>query len=99
LHARLLSVLCGAAATCGGAAGTALRAADLPDDGLLEFLGSVDSEDGGWHDYLARTDIDQIARRAAPRPAAPPAGAPGPPGGAPPPQDTPVRPADPVTPP
>ena len=34
------------------------------DDGLLEFLGSVDSEDKDWHDYLAGTDIDQVARRA-----------------------------------
>jgi hypothetical protein len=40
-------------------------AADGPvDDGLLEFLGSVDSEDKGWDEYLARTDIDQVARRA-----------------------------------
>lgn len=39
--------------------------ADGPvDDGLLEFLGSVDSEDKGWHEYLAGTDIDQVARRA-----------------------------------
>jgi hypothetical protein len=43
---------------------TAVRAADAPDDGLLEFLGSVDSEDKDWHDYLARTDIDKVARRA-----------------------------------
>ena len=29
-------------------------AADGPvDEGLLEFLGSVDSEDTDWHDYLA----------------------------------------------
>ena len=43
-----------------------LCAADKPvDDGLLEFLGSVDSEDTNWHDYLARTDIDKVARRAA----------------------------------
>ena len=41
------------------------HAADGPvDDGLLEFLGSVDSEDKGWHDYLAGTDIEQVARRA-----------------------------------
>jgi hypothetical protein len=40
------------------------RAADLPDDGLLEFLGSVDSEDKNWNEYLARTDIDKVARRA-----------------------------------
>jgi hypothetical protein len=37
----------------------------MPDPGLLEFLGSVDSEDKAWHDYLARTDIDQVAKRAA----------------------------------
>ncbi len=43
---------------------SAARASDTPDDGLLEFLGSVDSEDKDWHDYLARTDIDEIARRA-----------------------------------
>jgi hypothetical protein len=42
-----------------------LHAADMPDPGLLEFLGSVDSEDKAWHDYLARTDIDQVAKRAA----------------------------------
>jgi hypothetical protein len=58
------------------------HAADGPvDEGLLEFLGSVDSEDKDWHDYLAGTDIDQVARRAghAPPsepPIAPPAGAP-----------------------
>ena len=34
------------------------------DDGLLEFLGSVDSDDKNWHDYLAGTDIDQVARGA-----------------------------------
>jgi hypothetical protein len=44
----------------------ALRATESPDDGFLEFLGSVDSEDKDWHDYLARTDIDKVARRAAP---------------------------------
>ena len=42
-----------------------LHAADMPDPGLLEFLGSVDSEDKAWNDYLARTDIDQVAKRAA----------------------------------
>lgn len=43
---------------------SATRATEAPDDGLLEFLGSVDSEDKDWHDYLARTDIDKVARRA-----------------------------------
>ena len=42
-----------------------VAAADAPvDEGLLEFLGSVDSEDSDWHDYLSGTDIDQVARGA-----------------------------------
>jgi len=45
---------------------SASRATESPDDGFLEFLGSVDSEDKDWHDYLARTDIDKVARRAVP---------------------------------
>jgi len=57
--ARLAALLCGLAVM------TAARAADVPDDGLLEFLGSIDTEDKAWHDYLARTDIDQVARRPA----------------------------------
>jgi len=60
------------------------QAADQPvDPALLEFLGSVDTEDKDWHDYLAHTDIDQVARRAAnargnqtPAAAAPPASEP-----------------------
>jgi hypothetical protein len=55
-----------------------VHAAELPvDDGLLEFLGSVDSEDKAWRDYLAGTDIDQVARRAGTAPGNP--GANGPP--------------------
>jgi hypothetical protein len=82
-------------------------AAEKPvDDGLLEFLGSVDSEDKNWHEYLAGTDIDQVASHpghagnasgnpgtAAP-PAAPPSAAPPsaapPPAGAPPPTAPPL---------
>jgi hypothetical protein len=40
------------------------HAADKPDPALLEFLGSVDTEDKDWHDYLAHTDIEQVAKRA-----------------------------------
>lgn len=34
------------------------------DDELLEFLGSVDSETGDqdWIDYLARTDVEKVAK-------------------------------------
>jgi len=76
--AWLLGVLLG-----GGAVLSTARTADMPDDELLEFLGSVDSEDKDWHDYLARTDIDKVARRAAnganspPSAAAPPCHQPG----------------------
>ena len=43
----------------------AAYAADAPvDPGLLEFLGSVDTEDKNWHEYLAHTDIDQVAKRS-----------------------------------
>jgi hypothetical protein len=55
---------------------SSLRAADKPvDPGLLEFLGSVDTEDKDWHDYLARTDIDQVAKRASNVRGRPPASA------------------------
>jgi hypothetical protein len=53
---------------------TAARSAEPKVDGdLLEFLGSVDSEDKDWHDYLARTDIEKVAQRPARAPPVPPA--------------------------
>jgi hypothetical protein len=57
-----------------------VHAADMPvDDGLLEFLGSVDSDDKNWREYLAATDPP--ARRAGtapsnPNPPVPPAAPP-----------------------
>ena len=40
-----------------------VHAADEPvDPDFLEFLGSVDSNEAGWHDYLAQTDVDQVAK-------------------------------------
>jgi len=57
-----------------------LHAGNAPvDEGLLEFLGSVDSEDKGWHEYLASTDIDKVARRTAGARVNPVASAPPPP--------------------
>lgn len=49
---------------CGGALLMApVRAADEPvDPDFLEFLGSVDSNEAGWHDFLAETDVDQVAK-------------------------------------
>jgi len=57
----------------GGAVLNMARAAEVPDDELLEFLGSVDTEDKDWHDYLARTDIDKVARRTSDGANSPPA--------------------------
>ena len=49
---------------CGGTLFVApLQAADEPvDPDFLEFLGSVDSSEAGWHDYLAATDLDQLVK-------------------------------------
>lgn len=65
----LRAMLLGTAAVVASA-----RAAEPKVDGdLLEFLGSVDSEDKDWHEYLARTDIEKVAQRAARAPPVPPA--------------------------
>jgi hypothetical protein len=47
--------------------------ATAPDDDLLEFLGSVDSEGGdeAWLEYLSQADIGKVARGHKPAPAAP----------------------------
>lgn len=54
-----------------------LRAADPPaktiepaDEDLIEFLGSVDSDDEGWKQYLARTGTQTPTAKEPP--AAPP---------------------------
>lgn len=88
-----------ALASSGGSVSITAQATEAPDDGLLEFLGSVDTEDKDWNDYLARTDIDRIARRAgngadnpggAPASARPrPGDAPDAPGASPPPDSDP----------
>jgi hypothetical protein len=46
------------------------------DDDLIEFLGSVDSDDEGWRQYLRRTGLQQPAAKKPP-PAPPPSSAPG----------------------
>ncbi len=68
-----------AAAPAAGFAGDPLQqSADAPvDEGLLEFLGSVDSpadstqpDGGGWLDYLSQVNIGKAAK-ASPAPQAP----------------------------
>jgi len=39
-----------------------------PDDELLEFLGSVDSEDAEWNEYLTHTDIAAAAKNSSSEP-------------------------------
>jgi hypothetical protein len=49
---------------CGVLFAVTLHASDESvDPDFLEFLGSVDSNDIGWHDYLAATDVDAVAQR------------------------------------
>jgi hypothetical protein len=59
---------------CGSALAVApLRAGDKATDAdLLEYLGSVDSNEAGWHDYLAATDVDKLIKPSGARAAAPP---------------------------
>lgn len=48
-----------------GLAAAPLRAADTPADAdFLEYLGSVDSNEAGWHEYLAETDVSKVAKPA-----------------------------------
>jgi hypothetical protein len=79
-----------------------VHAAEMPvDDGLLEFLGSVDSDDKNWREYLAATATDPAAKRTGTAPANPGASVPpasAPPSAAPPPGSAP-RPGAPAVPP
>jgi hypothetical protein len=72
-----------------------VHAAEMPvDEGLLEFLGSVDSDDKNWHDYLAGSGLDQVAAHPGRNPGAtapPPPPAPPPLPNAPPPSAPPIE--------
>jgi hypothetical protein len=57
LTQRALGLLCG-----GVLAATAYAAEPAIDADLLEYLGTVDSNDAGWQDYLEQTDIDKVAK-------------------------------------
>ncbi|HEY6514875.1 MAG TPA: hypothetical protein VIY50_01935 [Steroidobacteraceae bacterium] len=90
-----------AALTAGSGIGRAgeppKQGADPPDEGLLEFLGSVDPatdstqpDDGSWLAYLSQINIGKVAKASQaqqtptrPKPAGSPAGGdkPGGPGG------------------
>jgi hypothetical protein len=58
------------------AAEPAPQTVEPADDDLIEFLGSVDSDDEGWKQYLRRMGVQQPAAKKPP-PAPPPSSAPG----------------------
>jgi hypothetical protein len=93
---QALGLLCGSALAL-----APLRAADQAADAdLLEYLGSVDSSEADWHDYLASTDVDKLVKPAAARPTMPPSQQAAPSQLAPPAQPAPpVQPAAPANPP
>ena len=63
----MTSTWCVVGLVCGGALLAApLHAADeAVDPDFLEFLGSVDSNEAGWNDYLAATDVDALVKAQA----------------------------------
>ena len=62
---------------CGVFFAASLPAAEEPvDPDFLEFLGTVDSSDIGWHDYLASTDAEEGEKAGAANGADPNAPAP-----------------------
>jgi hypothetical protein len=44
------------------------KSVEPADEDLIEFLGSVDSDDAGWKEYLARTGTQRPAARKPPPP-------------------------------
>ncbi|HEX9138355.1 MAG TPA: hypothetical protein VF848_01085 [Steroidobacteraceae bacterium] len=50
----------------GGMAKSADKAPAPVDPALLEFLGSVDSDDAGWNEYLAHVDPQKVAAGKTP---------------------------------
>lgn len=61
LPAGLLLGLCATGAMAAQPAGNA-RPADEVDMELLEFLGSIDSEEEGWQEYLEQKPVKPVAR-------------------------------------
>ena len=69
----LLALPCGlalAGAPVSQAGSTAPPISAAVDAELLEFLGSVDSTEPGWHDYLEHADLEKVV--TAPEKKAPP---------------------------
>lgn len=84
---RALGLLCGSAL-----AAVPLLAADTAADAdFLEYLGTVDSNEAGWHEYLASTDVSKVAKPAAAPPASSPPAQSSPPVSAPPALNTPRK--------
>jgi hypothetical protein len=58
-------------------AGAPAKPVEPADADLIEFLGSVDSDDEGWKQYLARKDAQVPVAKKQPPPAPPTSSAPG----------------------
>jgi hypothetical protein len=55
-----------------GVLANAAPAAEKSVDGdFLEFLGSLDSEDDGWHDYLEKAPVKTVGKVPVSNPPAP----------------------------
>ncbi|MEP7314955.1 MAG: hypothetical protein ABI859_20410 [Pseudomonadota bacterium] len=61
-------------ALAGLAAGPAPTAEKVVDADLLEFLGSLDSDEAGWHDYLEQGAVKPVGKPPVKAPTSPPDG-------------------------
>ena len=51
----------------------AAESARKVDADLLEFLGSIDTEEAGWQEYLEHKPVKPVAKKPQDKPAQPPA--------------------------
>ncbi len=72
MSVRKSLLLCALASLATDPSGAAEKAAEKAIDAdLLEFLGSLDSEESGWHDYLEQDALKAAGKVPAKAPKAP----------------------------
>jgi hypothetical protein len=65
LSVRKSLLICALAGLAAGSAQSAEKATEKAIDAdLLEFLGSLDSEETGWHDYLEQGAVKATGKKA-----------------------------------
>jgi hypothetical protein len=62
---RTTVLLCALAAVTASPVYSAIKTEKPVDEDLLEFLGSLDSEEEGWHDYLEQVPVKKPPPAAA----------------------------------